>query len=54
MILDDNLNNSQNDEYERLWVLVRLNNIKVALGVAYFPNDGKYLSYLENRLQCFL
>jgi hypothetical protein len=23
-----------------LWVLVRLNNIKVALGVAYFPNDG--------------
>ena len=40
MILDDNLNNSQHDEYERLWVLVRLNNIKVALGVAYFPNDG--------------
>jgi exonuclease III len=40
MILDDNLNNSQNNEYERLWVLVRLNNIKVALGVAYFPNDG--------------
>jgi hypothetical protein len=25
---------------KRLWVLVRLNNIKVALGVAYFPNDG--------------
>ena len=39
MILDDNLSNSQNDEFERLWVLVRLNNIKVALCVAYFPND---------------
>ena len=40
MILDDNLSNSQNDEFERLWVLVRLDNIKVALCVAYFPNDG--------------
>ena len=40
MILDENLLHSQKDRHERLWVLVRLNNIKVAIGVAYFPNDG--------------
>jgi hypothetical protein len=28
MVLDDIINNSQNDEYERLWVLVRLNKHK--------------------------
>ena len=28
MVLDDILNNSQDDEYERLWVLVRLNKHK--------------------------
>ena len=39
-VLDDNLINSQNDMHERLWVLIRLNNVKVAVGVAYFPNDG--------------
>ena len=39
-ILDENLIESQNDEYERLWILVRLNGTKTAIGVAYFPNDG--------------
>jgi hypothetical protein len=25
---------------ERLWVLMRLNNVKTAVCVSYFPNDG--------------
>ena len=39
-ILDDNLINSQCDTFERLWILCRINGIKTAVGVVYFPNDG--------------
>jgi hypothetical protein len=39
-ILDDNLISSQCDTFERLWILCRINGIKTAVGVVYFPNDG--------------
>ena len=39
-LLDDNLLNSKLDEHERLWNLSRIGNVKTALGVVYFPNDG--------------
>ena len=26
--------------FERLWILCRINGIKTAVGVVYFPNDG--------------
>jgi hypothetical protein len=39
-ILDDNLINSQCNTFERLWILCRINGIKTAVGVVYFPNDG--------------
>ena len=39
-VLDDNLLNSKDDTLERLWVLMRLNNVNTAVCVAYFPNDG--------------
>ena len=39
-ILDDNLLNSRLDAFERLWILTRINYIKTAIGIVYFPNDG--------------
>lgn len=39
-ILDDNRINSQCDTFERRWILCRINGIKTAVGVVYFPNDG--------------
>ena len=37
-ILDENLNSS--DDFERCWILGRLNGVKTAIGTVYFPNDG--------------
>ena len=39
-ILDENLIDSRDDGFERLWILCRMNNVKTAVGVVYFPNDG--------------
>ena len=39
-VSDDNLLNSKDNTLERLWVLMRLNNVKTAVCVSYFPNDG--------------
>jgi hypothetical protein len=39
-ILDDNLADSKTDSFERLWSLIRIKDMKTAVGVAYFPNDG--------------
>ena len=39
-VLDLNLVGSKEDGFERLWVLTRINGVKTAVGVAYFPNDG--------------
>jgi hypothetical protein len=39
-VLDVNLVGSKNDGFERLWVLTRINSVKTAVDVAYFPNDG--------------
>ena len=39
-ILEDNLLGSHDDKFERLWVLTRFNDVKTAIGVVYFPNDG--------------
>ena len=39
-ILDDNLTDSKTDSFERLWSLIRIKDMKTAVGVAYFPNDG--------------
>jgi hypothetical protein len=55
-VLDDNILNSRLDEHERLWILSRIGNVKTALGVVYFPNDGVnkpitdslMLEFLEN------
>ena len=44
-VLNDNLHGSKDDSFERLWSLVRINNTKTEIGVAYFPNDG-----VENEL----
>ena len=39
-MLNDNLLNSKLAEYDRLWILSRIGNVKTALGVVHFPNDG--------------
>ena len=39
-ILDDNLISSRDDKFERFWTLLKINGVKTALGVTYFPNDG--------------
>ena len=39
-VFDVNLVGSKDDGFERLWVLTRINGVKTAVGVAYFPNDG--------------
>ncbi len=39
-LIDENLLKSMDDKFERLWVSTRLNDVKTAIGVAYFPNDG--------------
>jgi hypothetical protein len=39
-VLNVNLVGSKDDGFERLWVLTRINGVKTAVGVAYFPNDG--------------
>jgi hypothetical protein len=39
-ILDENLNSSRDDDFERFWILGRLNGVKTAIGTVYFPNDG--------------
>jgi hypothetical protein len=46
-VLDDNLLNSKDNTLERLWVLMRLNNVKTAVCVSYFPNDGVIINKLE-------
>ena len=40
-ILNDNLLSCKSDDKERLWILASINGIKTALGVVYFPQDGK-------------
>ena len=39
-ILDENLTDSKTDSFERLWSLIRIKDMKTAVGVVYFPNDG--------------
>ena len=39
-VLDENLSNTKIDSFERFWSLVRIDNMKVAVGIVYFPNDG--------------
>jgi hypothetical protein len=39
-ILDDNLTDSKTDSFERLWTLIRMKDMKTAVGIAYFLNDG--------------
>ncbi|VDH92689.1 Hypothetical predicted protein [Mytilus galloprovincialis] len=39
-ILDENLIDSRDNGFERIWILCRMNNVKTAVGVVYFPNDG--------------
>ena len=39
-VLDVNLVGSKDDGFERLWVLTRINDVKTAVGAAYFPSDG--------------
>lgn len=36
----ENLNSSRDDDFERFWILGRLNGVKTAIGTVYFPNDG--------------
>ena len=40
-ILDENLLNSKSDDKERLWVLARVDGIKTAVGVVYYPQCNK-------------
>jgi hypothetical protein len=54
-ILDENLIKSRDDHFERFWMLLKINGVKTALGVTYFPNDGTdklktdelFMNYLE-------
>ncbi|VDI73960.1 Hypothetical predicted protein [Mytilus galloprovincialis] len=46
-LLDENLLDSKSDLYERLWTLTRINNVKTAIGVVYFPNDGTNKSHTD-------
>jgi exonuclease III len=39
-VVDDNVCNSKSDEYERLWIRVKICDIFVNLAVAYFPVEG--------------
>ncbi|XP_072028246.1 uncharacterized protein [Amphiura filiformis] len=39
-ITEDNLCNSQQDEYERLWIEVKIGNDNVHIAVVYFPVQG--------------
>lgn len=40
-ILDENLLNSKSDDKERLLVLARVDGIKTAVGIVYYPQDNK-------------
>ena len=37
---DDNLLNSMNDNYERMWVAAKICGTDIAIGVTYFPQDN--------------
>jgi len=39
-IINDNVCNSKEDDYERLWVKIRYNNVAFYCAVAYFPVEG--------------
>ncbi len=47
-IIDENLNGSMDDNYERMWILARVNGSKTAIGIAYFPNDGINKALTDN------
>ena len=54
-ILDDNLLNSKTDDFERLWVSVKVEKMSMAVGVTYFPVDNvtstkDNATYLQNEL----
>ena len=41
IILDDNVLNSANDGFERIWIKAKSSKDTIYLGIAYYPNDGK-------------
>lgn len=40
IVVDDDLCNSQSDDFERLWIRVKINDVFVNLAVVYFPVEG--------------
>ena len=50
-ITDDNLLNTQSDEFERLWISVKVDQAATAVGITYFPVDNINTNYeLANEL----